>query len=84
MTTYILQDSDWNYADTEYPGILIEADSIEEAIKKATEQMVLEDPHDGGIAWKIAVIETSAFCMRDWADGVINDTDPVIYVKPKT
>lgn len=83
MTLYILQDSDWDYNNSEYPGILVEADSIEEAVKKATEQAVLEDPHDGGITWKIAVIETSAFCMRDWTDGVINDEDPVIHVEPR-
>lgn len=84
MAIYILQDSDWDYGDKEYPGIIVEADSIEEAIKKATDQAVLEDPHDGGITWKIAEIVTTAFCIRTWSDGVVDESDKVLMVEKQS
>lgn len=61
MTYYILTDSDWAWDDTEGGApYTVEAESPEEAVLKANELLVSDDPGmlvGGGIQWVIGVIQ---------------------------
>ena len=70
MSYYALTDSDWPWDDEgEGRAIVVKADTPEEAIKVATEKMRAEDPHDGGIGWKVARLNLVGFEGATWELG---------------
>lgn len=70
MSYYALTDSDWPWDDAgEGRAIVVKADTPEEAVKVATEKMRAEDPHDGGICWKVARLNLVGFEGATWELG---------------
>jgi hypothetical protein len=76
MPYFALTDTDWSWDDQdEGLAIVVNADTPEEAVKKATEIHLDEygasrSGIDGGITWKVAQLMGVGFQMVEWTDGV--------------
>lgn len=74
MPYYALTDSDWPFDDKdEGRAIIVHADSPEEAVKLATDELRQEDHHfkhggAGGIAWNVARLHLEGFQGVTWEE----------------
>ncbi len=69
MTYYVLKDSDWAFDDQdEGRAIVVQADTPEEAISKATEMHIKEYPGAGGVTWEVARLDLVGIGDAEWDD----------------
>ncbi|MBB5700163.1 hypothetical protein FHS76_000001 [Ochrobactrum daejeonense] len=72
MTYYALKDSDWAFDDQdEGRAIIVQADTPEEAISKATEMHIKEFPGAGGVTWDVARLDLTGIGDAEWEDDNI-------------
>lgn len=72
MTYYALKDSDWAFDDQdEGRAIIVQADTPEEAISKATGMHIKEFPGAGGVTWGVARLDLVAIGDAEWEDDNI-------------
>lgn len=69
MTYYALKDSDWAFDDQdEGRAIVVQADTPEEAISKATAMHIQEYPGAGGVTWEVARLDLVGIGDAEWDD----------------
>lgn len=65
MPYYVLQDEDWDWDTPSDPGIIVEADTPEEAATKALRNLDCD-----GIGFKVAEINLIGFIGWDFEHGL--------------
>lgn len=80
MSHYALTDSDWPW-DDEHEGraIVVEAETPQAAVIKATEMHLDEFPGAGGITWKVAELSDVGFQGADWEDDNKPNFDEFVF-----
>lgn len=69
MSYYALKDSDWAFDDQdEGRAIVVQADTPEEAISKATAMHIKEIPGAGGVTWEVARLDLVGIGDAEWDD----------------
>lgn len=69
MSYYALKDSDWAFDDQdEGRAIVVQADTPEEAISKATAMHIKEIPGAGGVTWEVARLDLVGIGDAEWGD----------------
>ena len=92
MPYFALTDSDWPWDDmNEGRPLIVEADTPEEAVKKATELQILSESEDekidrsaisGGVQWKVAQLWNVGLQGICWEEGKVYDEETFSYYPP--
>lgn len=88
MPYYALTDTDWPWdSQDEGRAIIVQADTPEEAVTKATEMQIAGEAEaekidrtaiSGGVCWKVADLADVGFAGVTWENGVVTEVDAFI------